>query len=143
MQKKAFFESVSRSLQCDAQRAEGLTLAVFQQLRDRLTPKEAADVAAQLPAGLKPLWQDNERRDRRVEKVHREEFLGRIRRFAGLPDDAEAERSVKVVFAALQALLGSPTGKEGEAWHIFSQLPKDLKELWLEAGAEHDGTQRR
>jgi uncharacterized protein (DUF2267 family) len=143
MQKKTFVESVSRRLQCDAQRAEGLTLAVFQSLRDRLTPREAADVAAQLPAGLKPLWLDNDRRDRRVEKVHRAEFLGRIRRFAGLPDDAEAERSVKAVFAALQALLGSPTGKEGEAWHIFSQLPKDLKELWLEAGTEHDGTQRR
>ncbi|HEY8514911.1 MAG TPA: DUF2267 domain-containing protein [Candidatus Binatia bacterium] len=143
MDKKEFFESVSRRLKCDAQRAEGVTLAVFQQLRDRLTPKEAADVAAQLPTGLKPLWLDNERPGRGVDKVHREEFIGRIRRFAGLPDDAEAERSVKAVFATLQKLLGSPTGKEGEAWDIFSQLPKDLKELWLEAADERDETQRR
>jgi hypothetical protein len=33
----------------------------------------------------------------------------------------------------LQRLLGSTTGMEGEAWDIFSQLPKDLKRLWLEA----------
>lgn len=133
MQKKLFVESVARRLQCDEQRAEGVTFAVFQSLRDRLTPKEAADVAAQLPAGLRALWTDNEKLDRRVERLHRSEFLGRIRQWAGLPDEAEAERSAKAVFAALQTLLGSPTGQEGEAWDIYSQLPKDLKRLWVEA----------
>lgn len=139
MQKKEFVESVSRRLKCDEQRAEGVTLAVFQSLRDRLTPKEAADVAAQLPVGLKSLWQDNERRERNVDKLHRLEFLGRVRKWAGLPDDTEAERSVKAVFGALQCLLGSPTGQEGEAWDIFSQLPKDLKRLWIEASNEARG----
>jgi hypothetical protein len=37
------------------------------------------------------------------------------------------------VFKGLQRVLGSATGKEGEAWDILSQLPKDLKQLWLEA----------
>jgi uncharacterized protein (DUF2267 family) len=50
-----------------------------------------------------------------------------------LPDDAEAERAVRAVFGALQRLLGSRTGREGEAWDVFSQLPKDLKQLWLDA----------
>ncbi len=136
MQKKLFVETVARRLKCDEQRAEGVTFAVFQSLRDRLTPKEAADVAAQLPAGLRALWTDNERVDRRVEKMHRSEFLGRIRQWAGLPDEEEAERSAKAVFAALQTLLGSPTGQEGEAWDIYSQLPKDLKRLWVEAREE-------
>lgn len=58
-----------------------------------------------------------------------------MRYFAGLPDDAEAERAVRAVFGALQHSLGSPTGREGEAWDIFSQLPKDLKTLWLDAAA--------
>jgi hypothetical protein len=31
----------------------------------------------------------------------------------------------------LQKALGSLTGKEGEAWDIYSQLPKGLKNLWL------------
>ena len=46
---------------------------------------------------------------------------------------SEAERAVRVVFAQLQRLLGSPDGLEGEAWDIYSRLPKDLKTLWLEA----------
>jgi hypothetical protein len=52
-----------------------------------------------------------------------------------LPDDGEAERAVKAVFGTLQRLLGSPTGKEGEAWDVFSVLPKDLKMLWLSSAA--------
>jgi uncharacterized protein (DUF2267 family) len=59
-----------------------------------------------------------------------------VRNRAVLPDDSEALRAVKAVFATLQHLLGSPTGKEGEAWDIYSQLPKDLKTLWEDAGRD-------
>ena len=52
---------------------------------------------------------------------------------------AEAERAVSAVFAALQRLLGSPSGQEGEAWDVMSQLPKDLKKLWMEAGRKSGG----
>ncbi len=130
-----FLREVAEALQCDEQRAEAVTFAVFQELRDRLTPKEAADVAAQLPSKLRQLWRENDKGpDRHVTRTHAAEFTGRVRQRAVLPDDAEAERSVIAVFGALQKLLGSPTGKEGEAWDIFSQLPKDLKKLWLAAG---------
>lgn len=129
----SLFEAVAHQLGCHRKQAEGLTFAVFQELRDRITPKEAADVAAQLPAPLKRLWLEQERADRPVRRVHKEEFLGRVRRRAGLADDVEAERTVRAVFKGLQRVLGSATGKEGEAWDIFSQLPKDLKQLWLEA----------
>jgi hypothetical protein len=37
----------------------------------------------------------------------------------------------------LQKLLGSPTGLEGEAWDVMSQLPKDLKKLWAGAQRQH------
>lgn len=133
MDDKSFMREVAERLKCDAQRADAVTFAVFQELRDRLTPKEAQDVAAQLPTALKRMWEEGERPDRRPERIHRDEFVGRIRRRLVLPDDAEAERAVRAVFAALQALLGSPTGREGEAWDIYSQLPKDLKLLWLDA----------
>ncbi len=46
----------SERAECDERRAEILTFAVFQELRDRLTPDEAAKVAAQLPTSLKMLW---------------------------------------------------------------------------------------
>jgi CBS domain-containing protein/uncharacterized protein (DUF2267 family) len=133
--KPSLIREIAQRLGCEHRQAEGMAFAVLQELRDRLTPKEAADVAAQLPAQVKPLWLEQERPNRRVRRIHREEFIGRVRRRAGLESDAQAEKTVRVVFRALQRLLGSATGKEGEAWDIFSQLPKDLKTLWLEAGS--------
>ncbi len=133
MDARTFIRSVGDRLRCDEPRAEAVTLAVFQVLRDRLTPHEAADVASQLPHGLRSLWTDNDRPGRGVERIHRDEFVGRVRAFAGLPDEAEADRGVRAVFVVLQHALGSPSGTEGEAWDVYSQLPKDLKRLWLEA----------
>ena len=133
MDKRSFFEKVAARVGCDPRRAESLTFAVFQELRDRLTADEAADVDAQLPAGLKPLWEFLDRPGRRVRKVHEQQFVGEVRLIASLPDEVEAERAVVAVFATLQDLLGSPGGLEGEAWDVMSQLPKDLKKLWLGA----------
>jgi uncharacterized protein (DUF2267 family) len=137
MTERKFVQEIADALRCDAQRAEAVVFAVFHALNHRLTATEAADVASQLPTGLKRLWGTGDRADRPVEKIHRAEFIGRVRQHAVLPDDDEAERGVKAVFRALQHLLGSPTGREGEAWDIFSQLSKDLKQLWLDAAA-HD-----
>jgi uncharacterized protein (DUF2267 family) len=134
MDEATFIRQVSAALGCDAPRAEAVTFVIFRELRNRLTAKEAADVAAQLPSGLKRLWRDSDRGDRPVEKIHEHEFVGRVRHLGALPDDREAERAVRAVFAALQRLLGSPTGTEGEAWDVFSVLPKDLKMLWLASG---------
>ena len=133
MTAQRFTQNIAEALQCDAQRAESVTFAVFRELSHRLTVHEAADVASQLPMGLRRLWNADERPDRPVEKIHRDEFIGRVRRHAVLSDDHEAERAVRAVFRALQRLLGSPTGREGEAWDVFSQLSKDLKRLWLDA----------
>lgn len=134
MDEATFVRHVSGTLGCDGSRAEALTFVVFRELRNRLTAKEAADVAAQLPSGLKRLWHESDRGERPVERIHEREFVGRVRQLAALPDDREAERAVRAVFAALQRLLGSPTGMEGEAWDVFSVLPKDLKMLWLASG---------
>lgn len=133
MDKNAFLQKVGERVGCDVRRAEGLTFAVFQELRDRLTSDEAADVDAQLPRALKPFWEFLDRPGRRVRRLHEAQFLGEVRLIASLPDDTEAERAVVAVFATLQELLGSPSGIEGEAWDVMSQLPKDLKKLWLRA----------
>jgi uncharacterized protein (DUF2267 family) len=132
MRETTFIKEVAQRLGSDERRAEAVTFAVFQELRDRLPPKEAADVSAQLPTGLRPLWEDDDRPGRGVERTHRAEFIGRVRRWAGL-SEREAERAVTAVFAELQKLLGSSTGLEGEAWDVFSVLPKDLKKVWLAA----------
>lgn len=135
MDERTFINHVAERLRCDGARAEALTFAVFHELRDRLPAKESADVAAQLPTPLKRLWRESDRPRGQVEKVREREFVGRVRYLAALPDDREAERAVRAVFAALQKALGSPTGKEGEAWDVLSVLPKDMKMLWLSADA--------
>jgi uncharacterized protein (DUF2267 family) len=127
---------VAGILHCDEARADKVTYAVFQELRVRLTPDEAADVAAQLPRELKRMWQEGENADRRVQRMHAKEFVARVQGRAELADDREATRAIKAVFRTLQHLLGSRTGKEGEAWDVYSQLPKDLKQVWLETAAE-------
>jgi uncharacterized protein (DUF2267 family) len=136
MTKERFIAQVAERLRCDHARAEGLVFVVLQTLRDRITAKEVADVAAQMPEDLRHLWTESARSEQEIDRIDREEFVGRVRRFAGLPDDLEAERAVRAVFAALQSLLGSATGMEGEAWDVFSQLPKDMKRLWLDAHRE-------
>ena len=80
-----FMQEVAAALQCDCQRAESVIFAVFRELSQRLTAHEAADVASQLPMGLKRLWNVEERPDRPVEKMHRAEFIGRVRQRAVLP----------------------------------------------------------
>jgi uncharacterized protein (DUF2267 family) len=135
MNERSFVKQVAERAECDERRAETLIFAVFQELRDRLTPKEASDVAAQLPISLKMLWMSFDRPDRKVRRVHEGQFLREVARMAGLDDESAAEGAVAAVFAVLQEALGSPTGTAGEAWHVMSQLPADLKQLWLGASA--------
>ena len=137
MKDKTFVRDVADRFGCDERRAETLIFAVFQELRDRLTPAEAADVAAQLPASLKMLWLSFDYPGRAVRRVHEYQFLKEVRRMVGLEDESRAEEAVICVFSVLQEALGSPTGREGEARHVFSQLPKDLKELWLSAAEQN------
>lgn len=135
MNEMQFVREVADRTYGDERRAETLIFAVFQELRDRLTPSEAADVAAQLPSSLKMLWMSFDRPDRKVRRVHEGQFLREIARMAGLGDQIEAESAVTAIFAVLQQALSSPTGTTGVAGHIFSQLPADLKRLWLSASA--------
>jgi uncharacterized protein (DUF2267 family) len=136
MDETSFVREVAKRADCDERRAEALTFAVFQELRDRLTPNEAAKVAAQLPTSLKMLWLSFDRPDRRVRRVHEPQFLRDVGRMVALDTEAEAERAVVAVFSALQDAFGSPSGTTGTSGHVMSQLPFDLKRLWLAAGGQ-------
>jgi uncharacterized protein (DUF2267 family) len=132
MEEKRFIHIVAEQLNMDHDSGEKVISAVFRELHGRLTPKEAADVEAQMPGKLRSLWASFEAPGREVERIHKTEFVRRVAELAGV-SEIEAPRAVRVVFGALQATLKSPTGQEGEAWDIFSQLPKDLKRVWLDA----------
>jgi uncharacterized protein (DUF2267 family) len=102
--------------------------AVLRALRDRLTPEEADQAAAQLPRELRAIWEEGDTPDRAPVKMHRKEFYERVRRDAGLESAREARFLTLAVFAALKEQL-SP----GEGEDIRSQLPRDLKDVWEEA----------
>jgi uncharacterized protein (DUF2267 family) len=133
MNEKSFVREVAQLVDCDERRAETLIFAVFQELRDRFTPNEAVKVASQLPTSLKMLWMSFDRPDRQVRRVHEPQFLCEVSRMVGLDNEVETERAVVAVFAALQDSLGSFTRATGVAGHVMSQLPSDLKRLWLAA----------
>jgi uncharacterized protein (DUF2267 family) len=140
MEQEKFIHTVADRLNVDKQQASKIMAAVFRELRDRITPKEAADAAAQMPAGLKRVWLASESPEREVRRIHKRDFIREVSERAEI-QEVEASHAVKVVFQALQELFQSPTGQEGEAWDIFSQLPKDLKKLWMDAARL--GPQRR
>lgn len=129
MKAQSFYRQVmletDRESLVDARRVTGVVLRA---LRDRLTPEEAADAAAQLPRELKALWCGGERPGRRPVKMHRSELYDRVQREAHLGSPREARAVTRAVFAALREQL-SP----GEADDILAQLPKDLKTVWAEA----------
>lgn len=114
--------------QANREAAKRATAAVLHTLRDRLTPEEGDQVAAQLPRELKTVWEAGETRDRRPVKLHRKEFYERMKAEAGLASLREARWYTVAVFAALKEQL-SP----GEAEDVLAQLPKDLKAVWEEA----------
>lgn len=103
------------------------TGVVLRALRDRLTPEEGRQAVAQLPQELKTLWRADEA-PRVPVKMHRREFVDRVRREAGLPSRRRAEILVDAVFDALKQQLS-----RGEADDIEAQLPTDLKGMWARA----------
>jgi uncharacterized protein (DUF2267 family) len=130
MDEDTFLAEVGRRLDLSRERAEQVTTAVLQRLRERIGG-EAAHMDAQLPAGLKLFWHEPALKEE-VIRLHKDEFFGRVAMAADLTE-ADVPRAVKVVFKVLQKALKSPTGEEGEAWDVFSRLPKDLKKVWTAA----------
>lgn len=129
MSTQAFYRTVrERTGQLGWEDTKEAAAVVLRALRDRLTPEEAAQAAAQLPGPLRAVWHAGEQPDRRPVRMDREQFYNRVRAEAGLVSTQEAEWLTLAVFAALKAKL-SP----GETEDILAQLPRDLKEVWVEA----------
>jgi uncharacterized protein (DUF2267 family) len=114
--------------QTDREAVKRGTAAVLRALRDRLTPAEARQAAAQLPRELRAVWLAGEAPDRKPVKLHRQDFYQRVKRDAGCKSVREARYLTIATFLALKEQL-SP----GEADDILAQLPRDLKQVWQEA----------
>jgi uncharacterized protein (DUF2267 family) len=132
MDRNKFLYEVESRANLTREQAFEVTIAVLQELHDRLTPKEADQVAAQLPHDFKLRWHAFDAPGRDVRRTHKDDFLHHVMEVAEV-SKIQASGRLTVVFKALQMLMNSPSGREGEAWDVLSQLPKDLKRIWLAA----------
>jgi uncharacterized protein (DUF2267 family) len=130
MDESRFLHELETRTDLTRDQAFKVTIAVLQELHDRLSPREADDVAAQLPGDFKALWHAFDVPGRDVLRTHKKDFIRHIAEVAEITQ-GQASKALMATFKVLQMLLKSPTGQEGEAWDVFSQLPKDLKKVWL------------
>ncbi|GAA2193807.1 DUF2267 domain-containing protein [Streptomyces bangladeshensis] len=105
--------------------AEQISTAVLGVLATRITPEEADDLAAQLPA---PLDDVLHRESTGPQSLGREEFLRRVAEQTGArPRTAEWDAS-----AVLSTVADAVSG--GEVNHLLSQLPAGYAELFGRPG---------
>ena len=97
--------------------------ATLQTLRDRLTLEEAVQFGAQLPMLVRGFYYEGWTPAKPVEKMHKEEFLQRVRNHFN--EEIDAERIVRTVFGIISRRI-----TEGEMEDIKAILPQDLEELW-------------
>jgi uncharacterized protein (DUF2267 family) len=132
MNEDKFLREIETRAELNRAQAFNVATAVLQELHDRLTPREADELAAQLPGELRDRWHALDRSGREVRRTHKKDFVRHIAEVLEV-DELRAGRALRACFKALQLVLKSPTGREGEAWDVFSQLPKDLKHVWMES----------
>jgi uncharacterized protein (DUF2267 family) len=105
--------------------AEQVSTAVLRVLAARITPEEAGDLAAQLPAPLDDVLHGE---PGRPESLGREEFLRRVAEQTGTrPRTAEWDAS-----AVLSTVADVVPG--GEVDHLLSELPAGYAELFGRPG---------
>lgn len=110
----------------DPHRAWSILRGVLHALRDRMTPDEAVQFAAQMPEIIRGMYYEGWMlRDKPVKIRHRREFLDRVHREAGVEMGTELEPSVRGVLRVLSARMS-----EGEINHLVRTMPEELRTLW-------------
>jgi uncharacterized protein (DUF2267 family) len=114
-----FIENVEREAHLSREEAERAAQATLRTLAERLTGGEARHLAHELPSPAANWLHDGDR----AEPFGLEEFVGRVARREGVPEETAKEHA-RAVFATLGRAL---TGKE--LHDMISELPKDFGEL--------------
>jgi uncharacterized protein (DUF2267 family) len=95
--------------------------AVLHAVRDRLTVEEAAQLSAQLPMLIRGIYFEGWDPSRVPMKMHRDEFLARIRSEFPFEAPGGIERLFDTVIQALRRHI-----TEGEWEDVKANLPKDV-----------------
>ncbi len=120
MKQDEFMTKVGQRADVSLKTAEALTTATLQTVAERISGGEAEDLAAQLPAELKPHLAST---DENAQGFDAEEFVRRVAERAGM-DPERARAGVRAVFTTVREAVTS-----GEVDDITAQLPKDFGEL--------------
>lgn len=138
MHKKQFIQNIQEQLSLpDAEITEEAARIVLSLFSHRLQPAEAKDVKAQLPPDLKKLWTSDTwitnylalSGKHQLKYRHKAEFLSLVEsELKKTQIHVGAEKLVKSVFNLLKEQITS-----GETQDVASQLPPEIKELWLAA----------
>ncbi len=125
MKKDEFLKKVQEKAQlANKDEAVWVTDAVLKTLSERLTEKEAFDLASQLPQELKGIVGGAKEK---IIKMNRQEFLERVAELLKT-DTAEAERYTRATFSVLKSAI-----HPGEIKDVLAQLPEDLAAMLAEA----------
>jgi uncharacterized protein (DUF2267 family) len=115
----------------DRHKAYMVLRGVLHALRDRLTPDEAADLAAELPMLVRGFFYEGwHPAHKPLRYRHKDEFLKRVAAEAPWLDGDDLERAVSAVFE----ILSSELGEVGEVAQVRRMLPAELRELWPQPG---------
>jgi uncharacterized protein (DUF2267 family) len=120
MKQDEFMTKVGQRADVSLETADALTAATLQALAERISGGEAKDLAAQLPAELKPHLTGA---DEPAQRFGAEEFVRRVAERAATDPD-RARTGVRAVFTTIRESVTS-----GEIDDITAQLPKDFAEL--------------
>ena len=131
MQYDEFISKVVERSDLDREAAEALTTATLRTLAERITGGEAEDLAAQLPAQLKPPLTAGV--EEPAEPFDVAEFIRRVAERAGVDEDT-ALASQGAIFSTLREAV-----TPGELDDIISQLPQEFRGLVGPPGAAGPG----
>jgi uncharacterized protein (DUF2267 family) len=109
----------------DEEQALSALRGVLIQLRDRMPPGEAADLASQLPTLVRGIYYDGYRPDAVPEKERNQtDFLVRVAERIN-NDNIDPEGATRAVFKILAQEV-----TEGEIADVIHMMPDEVKTLW-------------
>ena len=107
------------------QQAYAAMRAVLHALRDRLSPNEAAQLAAQLPLLVRGIYFEGWNPAKTPLKIrHRNDFLELVREYLGKTDNVEPEPAARAVFAVLREHVSA-----GEMEDVMAEMPAEIRDL--------------
>ncbi len=110
----------------DRRRALMAMRAVLHALRDRLDPKEAADLGAQLPVLVRGFYYEAWDPTDKPEKIrHKRDFLYKVDEGLINEPELDSEKITRAIFKVLKKRVA-----EGEVRDIKATLPEEIAAMW-------------